>query len=158
ALGCAGLFYELARGQYGWLLRLTYGPPIWSAFRDAFKFLPFSLAAIALAGGLGLEMCWRQTSGRGRLAGLGVALSGAAGLLLMSPGPVFHLVCPSAEVLGTWSGRVSLVAGLVLLVVTGAGGQGWARWILLLAVPIEMAGVVALCHYESHHTYHQPYG
>ncbi|MBI3695755.1 MAG: YfhO family protein, partial [Acidobacteria bacterium] len=156
-LACAALFYELARGEYGWLLRLTYGLPVWSSFRDAFKFLPFFLATAALAAGLGLEICWRQERGRAWLVGLAVALAMAAGLILVFPGMVLHAACPSTEMLRTWGGRVGLGAGLVVLLLACAAAHRRVRQILLVAAALEMAGVLSLCHYHSSKTYWTPY-
>jgi hypothetical protein len=138
-------------------MNLTYGLPVWSSFRAPFKFLIFFLASLALAGGVGLEICWRQAGADRSLFRLGLGLAGLAGLLLVFDVRLMDYFGQRVVSVYTGSGLLCLITGLVLMPLTPLARPAWARRLLFVVVPLQLFGMAVLSQQTAYRAYRAPY-
>ena len=147
-----GAFMILSFGKYGLVQPLTYGIPVWSSMREPFKFLPVVLTGVTLLGGIGLELLCRNTSARGGALRIGAAL-GALALLLLLLNHMQTFGSP-LQSLTQVSGWISLVAGIILIVLTTQMASPRAATIVLALAPLQLLGALMIGHHTAIGSYH----
>jgi hypothetical protein len=143
ALFCALIFYLMALGSNGFLLPLTYRIPLWSSMKWPFRIIPMCLAALTLAGGIGLELFWREER-NGKLAWVVSSACVLFSLILLwiNTG---HAVF-SSDRLGGTLGIICLIAGLAAMWTVLPARRGLPRAVLLAAAATQLVALVAFCH------------
>ena len=144
------LFLIFALGEYGWLYKLTYGIPVWSAFQWPFKFFMFSQLGMVLLGGVALETCASAMESQSKRLRFAVLIPIAIALLLLVP-------LRSTTLVSGW-GVLAVVSGVLsALLILGLRQERWQK-AFMAAVAIGAVATLGLGQNINMKRYAERYG
>ncbi len=144
------IFLLFSLGKSGVIYGLTHWIPIWSSFRWPFKFAPFALVAIGLAGTIALELYARN----GHKVSVRSRIQVSCFMIIVC---LVLLAINGSETLLTVGGGLSFFTGLLMIPAVSWCDDKKVRGGLLLLGFLSAIGITALTHSLGIKTYTEEY-